>query len=219
MDLLMDARHEMITHQIVARGLQDPRLLEALKRVPRHLFVPEEFRFAAYDDSPLPIGFNQTISQPYIVALMTSVLDLRGDERVLEVGTGSGYQAAILGCLASEVHTVELIPELAFRAEGLLRELGYSNLHVHCGDGSLGWPDGAPYDCILVAAAAPSVPPPLVDQMRCDGRLVLPVEHAHGYQLLKLVTRHNDRTVEKVISNVCFVPLRGAYGRRQRAAA
>ncbi len=209
----------MVAQQLRARGLGDSRLLEAFERVPRHLFVPEEFRFAAYDDSPLPIGLGQTISQPYMVALMTMVLGLDGHEQVLELGTGSGYQAAILGCLAHDVQTVELIPELAFRAEALLRDLEFSNIHVQCGDGSFGWPAAAPYDCIVVTAAAPSVPPPLIEQLRCDGRLVIPVEHSHGYQLLKLVQRQDERTSEKVISNVCFVPLRGAYGRKHHAAA
>lgn len=217
MDPLGDARHEMVARQIQARGLGEPRLLQALERVPRHLFVPEEYRFAAYDDSPLPIGFDQTISQPYMVALMTAVLGLCGDERILEVGTGSGYQAAVLACLAGEVHTVELIPALAQKAELLLRELEFTNIHVHCADGSLGWPERAPYDCVVVTAAAPTVPPPLVEQLRCGGRLVLPVEQSHDHQLLKVVVRHEGRTVEKVISNVCFVPLRGAYGRKHRA--
>ncbi len=210
-------RQRMVTDQIEARGLHDPRLLDAFTRVPRHLFIPEEYRFAGYDDSPVPIGWGQTISQPYIVALMTSVLGLCGDERVLEVGTGSGYQAAILSCLAADVHTIELIPELATRAELTLHTLGYRNVRVHCADGSLGWPDAAPYDCMLVAAAAPSVPPPLLEQLKDRGRLVLPVEHNSEYQLLKLLTRLEDAPLERVLTSVCFVPLRGAYGRRRTA--
>ncbi len=203
----------MVVEQIEARGLHDPRVLEAFERVPRHLFVPDEYRFAAYDDSPLPIGRGQTISQPYIVALMSSVLGLCGDERVLEVGTGSGYQAAILSMLAAEVHTVELVPQLAETAEVVLRDLRLDNVHVHVGDGSMGWVAAAPYDCILVAAAAPGIPPPLLEQLKDRGRMVLPVEHNADYQLLKLVSRTEHGLVERVVSSVCFVPLRGAYGR------
>lgn len=210
-------RRRMIAEQIAARGLHDSRVLDAFQQVPRHVFVPEEYRFAAYDDSPLPIGWGQTISQPYIVALMTSVLGLCGDERVLEVGTGSGYQAAVLSCLAREVHTVELIPQLAARAEATLRDLGFLNAYVHCADGSLGWPAEAPYDCILVAAASPGVPPPLLEQLNDRGRLILPVEHNSEYQLLKLITQTEDGVVERVINTVCFVPLRGAYGRKRHA--
>ncbi len=204
----------MVKEQIWRRGLHEPHLLAAFERVPRHLFVPEDARFAAYDDSPLPIGYGQTISQPYIVALMTSVLALSGEERVLEVGTGSGYQAAVLACLVRDVHTVELIPKLSARAEALMRALGYANVHVHCGDGSLGWPEAAPYDCIVVTAASPGVPPPLLEQLADAGRLVIPVEHVHDYQLLKLVTRKGRDFEEKAISSVCFVPLRGVYGRK-----
>ena len=162
-------------------------------------------------DMPLAIGRDQTISQPYIVGLMTSLLGLQGDERVLELGTGSGYQAAILGRLAAEVETVELIPELAERAEGLLRELGYDNVHVHVGDGTLGWPDRAPYPAIIGTAAAPRVPPPLLSQLAERGRLVLPV--ADDYQqLLKLITRHENDYDERVITSVAFVPMHGKYG-------
>ncbi len=214
MDALADERHQMVVDQIRRRGLHDARLLEAFEKVPRHLFVPADVQFAAYDDSPLPIGSGQTISQPYIVALMTSVLGLCGDECVLEVGTGSGYQAAVLACLVRTVHTVELIPGLAARAATLLQDLQYCNVHVHCGDGSLGWAEAAPYDCVVVTAASPGVPPPLLEQLRDGGRLVIPVEHSHGYQLLKLVRRHENEFDEKVISSVCFVPLRGVYGRK-----
>ena len=144
-------------------------------------------RYAAYDDMPLPIGYDQTISQPYIVALMASLLELNGDELVLEVGTGSGYQAAILSNLAAEVHTLELVPELAGEADRLLRELEYTNVHVHVGDGSLGWPPAAPYPGIIAAAAAPEVPPPLLEQLAEGGRLVLPVADEHD-QVLKVFT-------------------------------
>ena len=162
---LFFACHQMIEMQLRRRGLQDARVLSAFEQVPRHLFVPQHLRYAAYDDMPLPIGHDQTISQPYIVGLMIGLLDLQGDERVLELGTGSGYQAALLSKLAAEVYTVELVPELGAEAARLLAELGFENVHVHIGDGSLGWPEA----CALsrhhpVLAAAPKVPPPLLEQ-------------------------------------------------------
>ncbi len=207
------ARRGMVEEQIVRRGLREPRLLAALREVPRHLFVPVEHRYAAYDDCPLPIGFDQTISQPYMVALMTSLLELRGAERVLEVGTGSGYQAAILGRLAGEVHTIEFVPELAVRAERSLRELGYSNVHVHTGDGSLGWPMDAPYAGILVAAAPAQVPRPLLEQLEQGGRLVLPVGGSR-FQMLEVWRRGQKEFARQVIAAVAFVPLRGEHGRK-----
>ena len=216
MDAIESERHQMVIEQIRRRGLDDPRVLEAMEKVPRHLFVPESARSSAYDDWPLPIGLGQTISQPYVVALMTSMLQLKAKDRVLEIGTGSGYQAAVLACVAWEVHTVELIPQLAAQAEMLLRRLEYCNVRVHCGDGSLGWPDAAPYDCIIVTAASPGVPPPLLEQLEVGGRLVIPVESAHDYQLLKLLTRAEGKINETVISSVCFVPLRGVYGRHPK---
>lgn len=211
MDKFEGKRKRMVETQIVRRGLNDPRLLTALEAVPRHLFVPDEYRYAAYDDSPLPIGYSQTISQPYIVALMTHLLELKGSERVLEVGTGSGYQAAILGLLAVEVHTVEFIPELATRADKLLKELGMDNVHVHPGDGSLGWPDCAPYAGILVAAAAPQMPKLLLEQLEDNGRLVLPVG-GRGMQNLEVWKRKGDDFKNIVETTVAFVPLRGEQG-------
>ena len=211
MDKLERARKQMVKTQIIRRGLSDPRLLTALEAVPRHLFVPKEYRYAAYDDSPLPIGYSQTISQPYIVALMTSLLKLKGSERVLEVGTGSGYQAAILGMLVENVHTVEFIPELATRAGKLLKELGMDNIHVHSGDGSLGWPDAAPYAGILVAAAAPQMPKMLLKQLEDGGRLVLPVG-GRGMQNLEVWERKGEGFKNKVETAVAFVPLRGEQG-------
>jgi protein-L-isoaspartate(D-aspartate) O-methyltransferase len=204
----------MVLEQISARGLDDPRLLAAFESVPRHLFVPEKWRSAAYQDHPLPIGFGQTISQPYTVALMTSLLQLVGEERVLEVGTGSGYQAAILGRMAGEVHTIELIPELAARAEKLLGELGVGNITVYAGDGSLGWPESAPYAGIMVTAAAPKAPGPLLEQLAEGGRLVIPVSRRWRDQLLKVITRRDQEFIEQVIAGVAFVPLRGKYGVR-----
>ena len=211
MDKLERARKQMVKTQIVRRGLNDPRLLTALEAVPRHLFVPKEYRYAAYDDSPLPIGYSQTISQPYIVALMTNLLKLKGSERVLEVGTGSGYQAAILGMLVKEVHTIEFIPELATRADKLLKQLGMDNVHVHLGDGSLGWPEAAPYAGILVAAAAPQMPKVLLEQLEDGGRLVLPVG-GRGMQNLEVWERKGESFKNKVETAVAFVPLRGEQG-------
>lgn len=205
------ARKQMVKSQIVRRGLRNERLLAAFESVPRHMFVPEEYRYAAYDDSPLPIGFSQTISQPYIVALMTNLLKLKGDERVLEIGTGSGYQAAILGMMAEEVHTVEYLPELATNADKLLKELGLDNVHVHVGDGSLGWPETAPYKGILVAAAAPQAPKTLLDQLEEGGRLILPVG-GRGMQNLEVWEREGNSFKSEVETAVAFVPLRGEEG-------
>lgn len=211
MDDFRPERYQMVATQMQRRGIRDERILAAFEQVPRHLFVPEPMRHMAYEDMPLPIGRDQTISQPYIVALMTSLLELRGDERVLEIGTGSGYQAAILSRLAAEVYTVEVLPELAERAGQLLRELGYANIHVHVGDGTLGWPAAAPYPAIIGTAAAPRVPPPLLEQLEDGGRLVLPVAEEYQ-QLLKVITRRGDDYQERVATAVAFVPMRGKHG-------
>ncbi len=199
----------MIETQIVGRGLHDPRLLAAFEIVPRHLFVREQDRHLAYADGPIPIGFEQTISQPYIVALMTNLLQLKGVERVLEVGTGSGYQAAILAHMAKEVHTIEFVPELAAQAEGLLSD--YSNVFCHLSDGSLGWQEAAPYDAIIVTAAAPKTPQDLLNQLKDGGRLVIPVG-TRGYQVLEVWTRHGDNFDCDEVIEVAFVPLRGKHG-------
>jgi protein-L-isoaspartate(D-aspartate) O-methyltransferase len=201
----------MVKEQLERRGLNDKRLLTAFETVPRHLFVPEEYRYASYDDGPLPIGFGQTISQPYIVALMADLLRLKGRECVLEVGTGSGYQAAILGMLTEEVHTIEFIPELANKADKLLKELGIDNVHVHFGDGSLGWAEFAPYHGILVAAAAPKAPKALLEQLEDGGRLILPVG-GQGMQILEIWGRNGDEFSKKAETAVAFVPLRGEQG-------
>lgn len=205
------ARKQMVKTQIVRRGLRDERLLAAFESVPRHMFVSEEYRYAAYDDSPLPIGFSQTISQPYIVALMTDLLKLKGDERVLEIGTGSGYQAAILSGMVEEVHTVEYLPELATSADKLFQTLGLRNIHIHIGDGSLGWPEAAPYKGILVAAAAPQVPKSLLNQLAEGGRLVLPVG-GRGMQKLEVWEKDGDEFINTIETAVAFVPLRGEEG-------
>jgi len=207
------ARRRMLAEQIVARGVRAPRLLAALGGVPRERFVLLDDLAWAYADGPLPIGHGQTISQPYIVAVMTELLCLQGGERLLEVGTGSGYQAAVLGELATEVHTLELYPDLARRAAKLLAELGYTNVHVHAGDGSLGWPESAPYDGILVAAAAPDVPPPLLEQLAEGGRLVLPVG-SRGFQKLQVWRRRGAEFEHTDGLPVAFVPLRGEHGWR-----
>ena len=211
MDKFLDERKRMVEDQIARRGILDPRLLAVMESVPRHRFVPADNLTWAYSDGPLPIGHGQTISQPYIVALMTGLLELKGDERVLEVGTGSGYQAAILARMAGEVHTVEFIPELAGRAEEVLAELGFANVHVHAGDGSLGWPAAAPYAGILVAAAAPSAPEPLLAQLAEGGRLVIPVG-SHGFQQLEVWKRNGNQYEHKTNIAVAFVPLRGEHG-------
>jgi len=211
MDAYESNRKEMAQRQIAGRGLRDPRLLSAFEAVPRHLFVPEEYRQHAYADGPLPIGYGQTISQPYIVAFMTHLLELSGSERVLEVGTGSGYQAAILSHLAAEIHTVEIIPELAAQAERILSKLGCQNVHCHLADGSLGWTNAAPYEGILVTAAAPFAPQTLLSQLAEGGRLVLPVGD-RGYQELEIWRKVNGEFTCRPSLGVAFVPLRGEHG-------
>ena len=172
---LAELREGMVRHQIEARGIRDPEVLRAMREVPRHLFVPEASPARAYGDSPLPIGLGQTISQPYIVAFMAEAADISPSDRVLEIGTGSGYGAAVLGELAEEVYTIEIIPELVGRARGVLTRLGYENVFLRAGNGWLGWPERAPFDAIVVTAAPDEVPPNLVDQLAVGGRIVVPV--------------------------------------------
>jgi protein-L-isoaspartate(D-aspartate) O-methyltransferase len=201
----------MVEHQLRARGIEDERVLAAMARVPRELFVPEEFRGHAYDDAALPIGADQTISQPYMVARICEALQLTGDERVLDVGTGSGYQAAVLAELAAEVHTIERIPELAEWARERLAAAGYDRVHVHLGDGTLGLPEYAPFDGIAVAAAAPGFPETLYEQLKPRGRLVVPVGTARG-QRLEVAVRSPEGPA-MIHSVPCrFVPLVGAEG-------
>jgi protein-L-isoaspartate(D-aspartate) O-methyltransferase len=207
------ARKRMVKEQIAARGVLNPPVLIAMESVPRHLFVPADDLAWAYSDGPLPIGHGQTISQPYIVALMTELMEVEATHHVLEVGTGSGYQAAVLGKIAGDVHTIEVIPELAAQAEMTLTDLGYTNVHVHIGDGSLGWPIEAPYDGILVAAAAPSAPQPLLQQLADGGRLVIPVG-SRGFQRLEVWERTGKEFKCRENLAVAFVPLRGEYGWR-----
>jgi len=204
-------RERMVEEQIRGRGLTDKRLLAAFRKVPRHEFIPEEFQFQAYADHPLPIGAGQTISQPYIVALMTSHLRLQGHERVLEIGAGSGYQTAILAELALEVFSIERIPDLLLVAKQRMARLGYWNVHLATGNGSLGWPEHAPFDAMLVSAAAPDVPAPLLEQLTDSGRLVLPIG-AQESQILVEVEKQGGVVHRRDLTSCVFVPLVGAYG-------
>lgn len=201
----------MVDRQILARGIQDPRLLDAMREIPRHRFIPPRLAGEAYEDRPVSIGLGQTISQPYMVALMTEVLQVEPDQRILEIGTGSGYQTAVLAALARHVDSMERIPELAHRARALLAELGILNVAVHVGDGTCGLPEGAPYDGILVTAGAPGVPPPLVNQLREGGRLVIPVGDA-SHQTLTVVVREGGGVRTRPVSGCVFVPLVGVHG-------
>ncbi len=204
-------REEMVERQMRQRGIRDPRVLAAVLAVPRHAFVPAEHIAAAYDDQPLPIGEGQTISQPYMVASMTEALQLSGSERVLEIGTGSGYQTAVLSLLAREVHTVENHPALSAAAQARLQRLGYHNVFFHVGDGTLGWPEAAPFDAIMVTAAAPLIPPPLLAQLAEDGRLLLPLGPAATQELVRIRRKGGETTTERLYP--CrFVPLIGQYG-------
>jgi protein-L-isoaspartate(D-aspartate) O-methyltransferase len=207
------ARVRMVREQIAGRGISDPRVLAAMSRVPRHELVPEDVRAHAYEDRPLPIGHDQTISQPFVVAYMTEQLQLRGGERVLEVGTGSGYQAAVLAEIAGEVYTIEIVEPLGKRAQADLQRLGYQNVHVRVGDGYRGWPELAPFDAIVVTAAPERVPQPLVDQLAVGGRLVLPVG---GFdQELVRIERRPDGIHQERLIDVRFVPMRGEAEREE----
>jgi protein-L-isoaspartate(D-aspartate) O-methyltransferase len=198
-------RDRMVDHQIVARGIKDPAVIAAIRRIPRHLFVPDSYSRLAYADGPLPIGYGQTISQPYLIAFMTEAIRLQGDEKVLEIGTGSGYQAAVLAEIVPEVYTIEIIEPLAKRAAGRLAELGYNNVKVRAGDGYQGWPEEAPFDAILVTAAPDHVPQPLLDQLAVGGRLILPV--GETFQNLILIRRTKDGFERSTLLPVRFVPM------------
>jgi protein-L-isoaspartate(D-aspartate) O-methyltransferase len=205
------ARERMVESQIAARGVHDERVLEAMRKVPRHLFVDEALREQAYSDHPLPIAENQTISQPYVVALMTESLELKGSEKVLEIGTGSGYQSAVLAELADRVFSIERYPDLGYRANAILRKLGYKNFIIRVGDGSLGWSDDAPFDGIIVTAGTPKIPQPLVDQLAMGGRLVVPVGDRTGQDLI-LVRRVAEGIQKTNLGGVRFVNLVGKWG-------
>jgi len=205
-------RERMIEYDLEARGIRDERVLAAMRSVPRHLFVPPEEAGSAYADRPLPIGEGQTISQPYVVAFMTEALELGGDERVLEIGTGSGYQAAVLAECAAEVYTIEIVEPLGRRAASVLEELGYDNVHVRIGDGYRGWPEAAPFDAIIVTAAPEHVPQPLVDQLAEGGRMIVPVG---GWdQVLVLLERKGGEVTRRSVLPVRFVPMTGEARRR-----
>jgi len=205
------ARHEMVMRQIRNRGIRSERVLAAMDSVPRHLFVPPGRALEAYADEPLPIGEGQTISQPFMVAAMAEALSLEGPERVMEIGAGSGYQAAVLSLLAREVIAVESQPVLAATARARLAQLRYASVRVEEGDGTLGWPAGAPYDAVLVTAAAPSIPPPLIEQLVEGGRLVIPVGRADQQELFRIVKR--DARIDQQALYACrFVPLIGRFG-------
>lgn len=203
-------RTAMIESQIKARGVRDERVLKAMENVARHYYVPEGMRAHAYEDRPLPIGQGQTISQPYIVAAMTEMLDLQPEDRVLEVGTGSGYQAAILAEIAAQVYTIEIIAKLGEQAAEVLREQGYTNVHTKVGDGYLGWPEAAPFDAIIVTAAPDHIPQPLVEQLKVGGKMAIPVGPTFAEQKLVLLEKKMDGTLEKTtMMFVRFVPLTG----------
>lgn len=200
-----EMRRAMVTQQIVARGVKDERVIEAMVKVPRHRFVLLASRALSYTDRPLPIGEGQTISQPYIVALMTELLDLDGDEKVLEIGTGSGYQAAVLAELAKEVYTIEILEPLAKRSERLLKEMGYENVRVRCGDGYQGWKEFAPYDAIIVTCAPPAIPEELFNQLKEGGRMVVPVGGVS--QELLVIRKKNGKMETTSVLPVRFVPM------------
>ena len=204
-------REEMVTTQLVSRGIKDPRVLDAMRRVPRHLFAGDSNLRIAYDDMALPIGEGQTISQPYMVAIMTELLKLKGTEKVLEIGTGSGYQGAVLAELAKEVYTIDRIESLADKAAETFRSLSYRNIHVKTGDGTLGWPEEAPFDRILITAASPKIPDPLVEQIALNGIIVIPVGSRFSQELLK-ITKTDRGLLEEYHTPCVFVPLIGKHG-------
>ncbi len=205
------ARERMVKEQVEARGIRDERVLAAMRKVPRHLFVDPSLARRAYEDSPLLIGEEQTISQPYMVAVMTEALALQGNERVLEIGTGSGYQTAVLAELATWVYSIERIPGLAERAQHTLARLGYENVSIRVGDGSVGWPEAAPFQAIMVTAGAPAVPPPLIELLAVGGRLVIPVGTPHTQTLCLIVKQEEEIQQEELVGCV-FVRLVGKHG-------
>jgi protein-L-isoaspartate(D-aspartate) O-methyltransferase len=204
-------RESMVIQQLMKRGIRDQGVLQAMRHTPRHLFVPARYRAKAYEDMPLPIGYEQTISQPLMVAMMTEALQLQGHERVLEIGTGSGYQAAILSRLATVVFSLERIPELAAQARATLAMVGITKVHVLVADGSVGLPEHGPYDVIIVTAASPKVPPPLVGQLKAAGRLVIPVGERHEQTLVRITMTSNGPQIER-FGGCRFVPLIGQQG-------
>jgi protein-L-isoaspartate(D-aspartate) O-methyltransferase len=213
---LARARRQMVERDLRGRGIKDERVLAAMNAIPRHLFVPELARASAYDDRALPIGDGQTISQPYIVAFMSELLELKGDERVLEIGTGSGYQTAVLARLAAQVFSIEIIPALGARARELLERLGTANVEIKTGDGFFGWEEKAPFDAILLTAASPRIPEPLWRQLREGGRLILPQGEEGKSQKLMRYRKSAGKPVAEEITGVIFVPLTGEIRKRGR---
>jgi protein-L-isoaspartate(D-aspartate) O-methyltransferase len=208
-------RHKMIEEQIKRRGVKDPATLKAMNLVPRHEFVPSLLKDSAYDDTPLPIGLGQTISQPYIVALMTQSAELKPEESVLEIGTGSGYAAAVLSRIVNQVFTVERIEDLTKRAKSRYQELGYHNIEVKSGDGTLGWKEKGPFDAIIVTAGAPIIPKSLVEQLKPGGRLIIPVGDTFSQKLLRIRKGKDGKITEETVEYVRFVPLIGEEGWKQ----
>jgi len=212
-------RARMVDWQIEARGILDPNVLKAMQAVPRHAFIPDNQQRYAYNDRPLEIGYGQTISQPYVVAFMTEALRLKRDSKVLEIGTGSGYQAAVCAEICREVYTIEIVEELAKRAAKCLKELGYSNVFVKAGDGFFGWPEQAPFDAIIGTAAAGRVPEPLIEQLKPGGRMILPVGSPGGFQYLMLITKDKDgKLTRSYVMPVRFVPMTGEVQKAQEKA-
>ena len=213
--ILLDEIREEVqsTHDLTGRAVLAAHVIEALQRVPRHVFVPGDLRWAAYHNTALPIGYRQTISQPYVVALMTDLLDPKPGDVILEIGTGSGYQAAILSCLVRQVYSLEIVEELALQARDRLQRLGFRNVEVHAGNGHYGWPEHAPYDAIIVTAAASSVPEALIEQLKPEGTLVIPVGNRYAGQDLKVIRKDEaGRIEERSVLPVIFVPLTGTPG-------
>lgn len=205
-DAMQKQREQMVDRQIAARGVRDKAVLQAMRQVKRHLFVPSAMANNAYEDRALPIGLEQTISQPYMVAYMTEVIKPTAGMKVLEIGTGSGYQAAVLAEIVGQVYTIEIIPEHGNTAAARLKELGYQNVEVKIGDGYKGWPEHAPFDAIVVTAGAPAVPPPLFEQLKEGGRMVIPVGSPYSSQTLKLIEKKKGKPVTKNLMPVIFVP-------------
>ncbi|MEE9499805.1 MAG: protein-L-isoaspartate(D-aspartate) O-methyltransferase [Candidatus Omnitrophota bacterium] len=204
-------RNRMVEQQLIPRGISNERVLEAFRTVERHVFIPAELQDSSYEDHPLPIGEGQTISQPYMVALMTQCLDLKGDEKILEIGTGSGYQAAILATIVKEVYSVERVELLAKRAESALKKLGYNNVKIKVGDGTLGWREYAPYDGIIVTAAAPKIPDTYTEQLNIEGKLVIPTGTRFS-QILTVAEKKTDGIRAREVCGCVFVPLLGKDG-------
>lgn len=207
-------RQEMVDKQLVPRGINDQKVIRAFRSVPRHMFVPKEYLKSSYGDFPLPIGKNQTISQPYIVALMTQALEIKETDRILEIGTGSGYQSAILACLAKEVYSIERVESLWEKASTILKELGFRNIIIKSGDGTLGLEESSPYDKIIVTSAAPYLPPPLEKQLNSGGRIVIPISAGFG-QTLTLFIKEKGQIKKEELCGCTFVPLIGKYGYKE----